>query len=100
MRLLRREVRVSAIWVAMVSPVAMLDHRMLNVPAVLRLRCRHNGRFVYLSLATLPCDAPSAFLVFSDGIAYPVYICAPSHDAASVLSDRQCAGGTRNLRQK
>lgn len=47
---------------------------------------------VYLFLATLPCDALSGFLVFSDRIAYPVYVCAPRRDAASVLSDQQCAG--------
>ena len=152
-------------WVAMASPVAMLDHRMLtahmvqhlllmtiappllwlgasvpqqrlplavcwlpaalvliawHVPAVFRLgmewRAWHVAEqlsflvsgllfwwpvfqtpprwsiLAYLFLATLPCDALSGFLVFSDRIAYPVYLCAPSRDGASVLGDQQCAG--------
>ena len=40
----------------------------------------------------MPCDALSGFLVFSDRIAYPVYLCAPTRDSASVLADQQCAG--------
>jgi protoheme IX farnesyltransferase len=34
---------------------------------------------VYLFLATLPCDILSGFLVFSDRVAYPVYLSAPRH---------------------
>jgi cytochrome c oxidase assembly factor CtaG len=45
---------------------------------------------LYLFLATLPCDILSGFLVFSDRVAYPVYL-APSSGLA-VLSDQQCAG--------
>jgi len=47
---------------------------------------------LYLFLATLPCDALSGFLVFSDRIAYPVYLCVRSRDAGWVLGDQQCAG--------
>ncbi len=47
--------------------------------------------FLYLFLATLPCDILSGFLVFSDRIAYPVYFSMPHHFAFSVLEDQQCA---------
>src|SRR5262249_3856339 len=36
---------------------------------------------LYLFLATLPCDILSAFLVFSDRIAYPVFLSMPPHPA-------------------
>ena len=45
---------------------------------------------LYLFLATLPCDILSAFLVFSDRIAYPVYLSGES--PAAVLADQQRAG--------
>ena len=45
---------------------------------------------LYLFLATLPCDILSGFLVFSDRIAYPVYLSAKP--ALAVLDDQQCAG--------
>jgi putative membrane protein len=45
---------------------------------------------LYLFLATLPCDILSAFLVFSDRIAYAVYLSGDS--SAAVLADQQCAG--------
>jgi putative membrane protein len=47
---------------------------------------------VYLFLATLPCDALSAFLVFSERVAYPVYLAMPRHSSLSVLEDQQLAG--------
>jgi len=46
---------------------------------------------VYLFLATLPCDILSGFLVFSDRVAYPVYLSAPRRFGLSVLADQQCA---------
>jgi putative membrane protein len=46
---------------------------------------------LYLFLATLPCDILSAFLVFSDRVAYPVYFSMPRHLGFSVLEDQQCA---------
>ena len=46
---------------------------------------------VYLFLATLPCDALSGFLVFSDRVAYPVFVSMPRHFGLSVLEDQQCA---------
>ena len=164
MRVLSVIFGLAAIAVAVASPVATLDHRMLtahmvqhlllvtiappllwlgapvpkrqlplavcwipaalvliawHVPAVFRLRMESNSWHVaeqlsflasgllfwwpvfqtprwsillYLFLATLPCDALSGFLVFSDRVSYPVYLCAPSRGAASVLSDQQCAG--------
>jgi len=46
---------------------------------------------LYLFLATLPCDILSGFLVFSDRVAYPVYLTAPRMLGFSVLEDQQCA---------
>ena len=46
---------------------------------------------LYLFIATLPCDVLSGLLVFSDRIAYPMYLSMP-HTGLSVLEDQQCAG--------
>jgi cytochrome c oxidase assembly factor CtaG len=45
---------------------------------------------LYLFFATLPCDILSGFLVFSDRIAYPVYLA--TSPALAVLEDQQRAG--------
>jgi putative membrane protein len=47
---------------------------------------------LYLFLATLPCDVLSGLLVFSDKIAYPMYLSIPQMTGLSVLKDQQCAG--------
>jgi putative membrane protein len=47
---------------------------------------------LYLFLAMLPCDILSAFLVFSERIAYSVYLSMPGHTSASVLEDQEIAG--------
>jgi len=47
---------------------------------------------LYLFFATLPCDVLSALLVFSDRIAYPMYLRMPGHAGLSVIEDQQCAG--------
>jgi cytochrome c oxidase assembly factor CtaG len=47
---------------------------------------------LYLFLATLPCDVLSGFLVFSERIAYPMYLSGPQHMSVSVLEDQQRAG--------
>jgi putative membrane protein len=47
---------------------------------------------VYLFLATLPCDILSAFLVFSERAAYPIYLSTPRLSSLSVLDDQQLAG--------
>jgi putative membrane protein len=47
---------------------------------------------LYLFLATLPCDVLSAFLVFSERVAYPVYVSTPPQSSLSVLADQECAG--------
>jgi cytochrome c oxidase assembly factor CtaG len=47
---------------------------------------------LYLFLATLPCDVLSGLLVFSDRVAYPMYLCTPRQSGLSVLEDQQCAG--------
>ena len=58
-----------------------------NVPAEPRWSI-----LLYLFLATLPCDILSAFLVFSERVAYPVYLSSSRQSALSVLADQQCAG--------
>jgi cytochrome c oxidase assembly factor CtaG len=45
---------------------------------------------LYLFLATLPCDILSGFLVFSERVAYPVYLAR--HSASAVLGDQERAG--------
>lgn len=47
---------------------------------------------LYLFLATLPCDVLSGLLVFSDRVAYPMYLCTPPRPGLSALEDQQCAG--------
>ncbi len=47
---------------------------------------------LYLFLATLPCDILSGFLVFSERVAYPVYLSTSAQSNLSVLADQQCAG--------
>jgi len=46
---------------------------------------------LYLFLATLPCDVLSGFLVFSDRVAYPIYLSMPPMGGLSPLEDQQCA---------
>jgi cytochrome c oxidase assembly factor CtaG len=47
---------------------------------------------LYLLLATLPCDALSAFLTFCDRVVYPGYLNGPSRFPISPLQDQECAG--------
>jgi cytochrome c oxidase assembly factor CtaG len=47
---------------------------------------------LYLFLATLPCDALSAFLTFCDRVVYPHYLSAPRLFGISPLGDQECAG--------
>ncbi|HWC00171.1 MAG TPA: cytochrome c oxidase assembly protein [Bryobacteraceae bacterium] len=46
---------------------------------------------LYLFVATLPCDVLSGLLVFSDRVAYPMYLCTPESGGLSALEDQQCA---------
>jgi putative membrane protein len=46
---------------------------------------------LYLFLATLPCDALSAYLAFCDKIVYRCYLSVP-HFNTSAMQDQQCAG--------
>jgi len=47
---------------------------------------------LYLFLATLPCDVLAAFLVFSERLAYPIYLVGSGRPEASVLADQEFAG--------
>jgi putative membrane protein len=47
---------------------------------------------LYLFLATLPCDALSAFLVFCGRVVYPHYLLHPSGSSLSPLADQALAG--------
>jgi putative membrane protein len=47
---------------------------------------------LYLFAATLPCDALSAFLVFSDRVVYHEHMAGPGQSTAVALADQQAAG--------
>src|ERR1700757_2391313 len=47
---------------------------------------------VYLFLATLPCDALSAFLAFCDRVVYTEYLSVPRQFGMTALQDQECAG--------
>jgi cytochrome c oxidase assembly factor CtaG len=47
---------------------------------------------LYLFLATLPCDALSAYLAFCDRVVYPEYLSAPRQFSMTALQDQECAG--------
>jgi len=47
---------------------------------------------LYLFLATLPCDALSAFLTFCNRVVYPHYLSAHRILFTSALADQECAG--------
>jgi putative membrane protein len=47
---------------------------------------------LYLFLATLPCDALSAFLTFCDRVVYPSYLLASPPFQVSALQDQEWAG--------
>jgi len=47
---------------------------------------------LYLFLATLPCDALSAFLTFCGHVVYPPYLSAAPHSRLSPLEDQSLAG--------
>ncbi len=47
---------------------------------------------LYLFLATLPCDALSAFLTFCGRVVYPHYLSVHRHFNISPLGDQECAG--------
>jgi cytochrome c oxidase assembly factor CtaG len=47
---------------------------------------------LYLFLATLPCDALSAFLTFCGRVVYPHYLNAPRVFDISPLADQESAG--------
>jgi cytochrome c oxidase assembly factor CtaG len=47
---------------------------------------------LYLFLATLPCDALSAFLTFCNRVVYPHYLAVDRLFDSSPLGDQECAG--------
>jgi cytochrome c oxidase assembly factor CtaG len=47
---------------------------------------------LYLFLATLPCDALSAFLTFCNRVVYPHYLSVDRHFGISALADQEWAG--------
>lgn len=47
---------------------------------------------LYLFLATLPCDALSAFLTFCGRVVYPNYLTSHQMFSISPLGDQECAG--------
>ncbi|MGO9829499.1 MAG: cytochrome c oxidase assembly protein [Myxococcaceae bacterium] len=58
-----------------------------------RARWPRLSLLLYLFLATLPCDALSAFLAFSGRVVYPHYLEGhPSSGGGAALADQQAAG--------
>jgi len=49
---------------------------------------------LYLFLATIPCDALSAFLAFCGRVVYPMYASSPHFFSNSALADQELAGAT------
>ncbi len=47
---------------------------------------------LYLFTATLPCDALSAYLVFSERVAYDRHLVVRAHSGIAALADQQMAG--------
>jgi putative membrane protein len=47
---------------------------------------------LYLFLATMPCDALSAYLAFCNGVVYPQYSSVHRLFGVSALADQECAG--------
>ena len=47
---------------------------------------------LYLFLATLPCDALSAYLAFCDRVVYTEYLSVPRQFGMTALQDQECAG--------
>ena len=62
------------------------------IPAPGAVRCLRWSIVLYLFLATLPCDALSAFLAFCDRVVYTSYLAVPRHLSISPLQDQECAG--------
>jgi putative membrane protein len=61
-------------------------------PVIEPKACPRWGIPIYLFLATLPCDALSAFLTFCDRVVYPHYLSAHRIFDFSPLADQACAG--------
>jgi putative membrane protein len=69
-----------AFWLPVIQPWSSLAmHSRWAIPA-------------YLFLATLPCDALSAFLTFCDRVVYPHYLSSHGFHDISPLADQECAG--------
>jgi len=47
---------------------------------------------LYLFLATLPCDALSAYLAFCDRVVYPEYLSVQRQFGMTALQDQELAG--------
>lgn len=61
-------------------------------PVIHQQGCPRWGIPLYLFLATLPCDALSAFLTFCDRVVYPHYLSGHRLFDISPLADQACAG--------
>jgi cytochrome c oxidase assembly factor CtaG len=81
-------------WHAVEQVTFFISGLMFWQPLVVSISKREFAWWVplYLFLAMLPCDAVSAFLAFSDRVAYPMYSSAPGRFGLSALQDQACAG--------
>jgi len=83
----------SPTWHAVEQASFLLAGLLFWWPVVQPWPCRREPRWsivLYLFLATLPCDILSGFLVFSDRVAYSVYLSTSS--GLTALDDQECAG--------
>ncbi len=67
-------------WWPILRPTAEISHSQSWMPPI------------YLFLATLPCDALSAFLTFCDRVVYPSYLSVQQPLQLSALQDQEWAG--------
>src|SRR5260370_1262274 len=97
------------LWIVIGSPLSALDHALLTLHMVQHLLLMtvaaplillgapaatlpRSLAPLYLFLATLPCDALSAFLAFCGRVVYPSHRSAHPFFGLSPLQDQECAG--------
>jgi len=82
----------SAGWHAFEHATFFIAGLMFWWPVIQPKVCPRWGIPIYLFLATLPCDALSAFLTFCGRVVYPHYLSAHGLFDISPLADQACAG--------
>jgi cytochrome c oxidase assembly factor CtaG len=81
----------SAGWHAFEQSTFFVAGVLFWLPVIQPKACPRWGVPIYLFLATLPCDALSAFLTFCGRVVYPHYL-SMARDFTSPLADQEFAG--------